>query len=155
MLLAELALMSVLIDPAHCAQRSAGQSRWETDGRGTLTVSTEAGFTGEVVLRCRVKLPRAAAVVSVAMERLRIAFRPAAAEGGHSGLIVTVAGRAMEITQVSREDWIESSHRSWQVRLPQPSREVQVEVTAVDDSPLVGVRVDVRGLRISAEGEVD
>jgi hypothetical protein len=149
MLLLALALAPVLIDPAHCRQEPAALSRWQTDGRGTLTVSTEARFQGEVLLRCRVKFSSAVSGVTVDMDRLRIAFRPAALEGGHSGVSITIEPSTVEFVQVSREDWIEAAKRSWRVDFAQPRKQIDIVVRAIDDSNSVSMRVDLRRLQVT------
>lgn len=149
MLLLALALAPVLIDPAHCRQHSNGASRWQTDGRGTLTASTEPPFTGKVELRCRVRFDSGVTSVAVDVERVRVAFRPSAVEGGRSGVVIKVEGQTFDFLQVTREDWIEASQRSWRVDLPGARKEIEISLILVDDSATGSVRADVRALRVT------
>ena len=85
------------------------------------------------------------------IERVRVAFRPAVAEGGHSGVTIGVEGQALEFMQVSREDWIEASNRSWRVTLAEAQKAIEVTVRLIDDSRDSAVRADLRRLTITPE----
>ena len=144
-----MVLLPVLIDPAWCRQQSSGPARWQTDGRGTLTASTEARFTGEVVMRCNIRVDQKAAEVLLQFEHVEVSFQPAGSRESGSGLIVEAEGARLEIIRVAGEDWIQGPHRAVVVPVGKGAREIHVVVRLVDGSERLPVRVDLRGLRVT------
>jgi hypothetical protein len=96
MLVSGLVLLPVLIDPALCRQQSSGPARWQTDGRGTLTASTEARFTGEIVMRCSVRVGQNAAQVLLQFENVEISFQPAGSRESGSGVVIEAGWKSCE-----------------------------------------------------------
>ena len=140
-------VLPVLIDPAFCRQQSAGPARWQSDGRGTLTISTESKFVGEVVLRCKVSVPEGTKAVMLELDHSEISFQPAGSRETGSGIVIEAGGARLEILRVAGEDWIQTPRRF--ARIPVHGRSIAVVVRLIDNSPSLPVRVDLKRLRLS------
>ena len=151
MLLLAIAL-PLLLDPAFCRQRSTGPARWETDGRGRLTISTAARFTGEVTMRCRVPVGRQVANVLLELDTAEASFQPAGSREPGSGVVIEAQGQRLEILRVAGEDWIRSGRRTILIPVTEGTQRLDVVLRLIDTSPVLPVRVDIFGMRITSAG---
>jgi hypothetical protein len=143
--------VSVVIDPAMCRQSRTGSAAWQTDGRGGISASTDARTTADLVLNCRVPVPKGVTSVTLQLDRALVSFQPAGSKTNGSGLLLSVGrGCRAELIRVAGEDWIETPRRAWAVKLPRGSRHLEVQVTARDLSAADPLRIDIQGLRVSA-----
>ncbi|MBC8166551.1 MAG: hypothetical protein H7Y20_11850 [Bryobacteraceae bacterium] len=146
-----LTAAAVAIDPAFCRQVSSGNTgaaAWQRDGQGNLSISMDAHSTGEVSLRCRVKLPNLIDAATLEFDHVLISFQPAGTKREGSGLTLFAGDCRGMLLRVAGEDWIEAPHRAWTTTVAPGSKYVEVTVRLVDNSDRDPVRVDLRGLRV-------
>jgi hypothetical protein len=142
---------SILIDPGNCRQTRASSASWTADGRGSLSVSTDAHTTGDVTLTCRIPVPPGVTSVTLELDAAMISFLPAGSRTIGSGLLLLV-GRTCraELIRVAGEDWIEVTKRAWSLPVAAGTRSLEVRVTARDSSSADPLRIDLRRLRLTA-----
>lgn len=149
MMVALVFAATVLVDPAFCSASGPAQARWTSDGRGSLWASTDGPLTGDVVLRCRVRLAQPASAITIAWDHALIRFTPSSPKTTGDGVRVRVGGRCeIPLVRVTGEDWIETPAREAFIELSVPARTVEFELRLIDRSREVSVRADVLNLRI-------
>lgn len=126
-----------------------GTTVWARDGRGNWSASTAARQVGTAALRCRVDLPEPSSEVTLVLQQALISFIPSATKEAASGLRIELPGRAIDLTRVAGEDWIETGPKEWHVRLPAPARRFYVVFTLHDLTPRDPVRIDLFGVKVS------
>jgi hypothetical protein len=118
-------------------------ARWQEDGRGGMTVASDARAVGTLAARCRVNL--SGRPVKLEIDHLYVSFVPKGSSATGSGLVIEMGECKLEFLRIAGEDWIEARQRSCT-----GTGERDVTVRFIDNSEKDPVRVDLRGLRVTA-----
>jgi hypothetical protein len=139
--------------PRDCREKrtgSLGWPVWSFDGRDSWSASTDARNTGQALLRCRLDLPSAVTQAVLHIDHLLVSFVSRGSRQAGGGLSIRAESQEIPFLSATGEDWIEAGPRSWRLIFDRPVSRVTVELRLIDNSPADPLRIDVRGLRVTA-----